>query len=457
VRRLTYNLSGDIDPFQMDDGRILFASWQRSRIEHGRLGKWRLFGVNLDGADFARFAEDAGRRVQHMPCVTGGLVVFVETDAPPWDGAGTLGSVQLRRPLHSYAPLTQPEAGLFHSPSPLPDGSLLLSRRRQDESHAILRFDPQSGDLDPVFDDPRFHDIQACVIYPRAEPDGRSSVVTEEDPRGKLYCLNTYLTDFPDRSWLPRGSVKRLRVLEGLPRREPIRPRASQLVPRRILGEVDVAPDGSFHLDVPANTPIELQTLDENGMALRSCSWIWTKNHEPRGCIGCHEDGELTPENYLVDSMQQTAASLAKPGMPRSTITYLRDVRPIVQAKCVPCHAADGAEPRLDETAETSVAADHAYQNLLTTAKEGEFIGTYVHPGRARTSPLVWHLLGRNTSRPWDGEMTDLPVKPIPAGDTPAIDEDERNTIIQWIDLGAPWDAPPAADLNQDKTKGSGK
>ena len=68
-----------------------------------------------------------------------------------------------------------------------------------------------------------------------------------------------------------------------------------------ILGEVPVEEDGSFNVEIPANTPIELQILDADGMALRSCGWIWAKNHEPRGCIGCHEDNELTPENRFVE------------------------------------------------------------------------------------------------------------------------------------------------------------
>ena len=41
----------------------------------------------------------------------------------------------------------------------------------------------------------------------------------QDDPRGKLYCLNVYTNDFPDRSWMSPGTVKTLRVLEGVPRR----------------------------------------------------------------------------------------------------------------------------------------------------------------------------------------------------------------------------------------------
>ena len=46
--------------------------------------------------------------------------------------------------------------------------------------------------------------------FARPEPDGRSSVVTEKDPHGKLYCLNTYLSDLEDRDWMPPGVRMRL-------------------------------------------------------------------------------------------------------------------------------------------------------------------------------------------------------------------------------------------------------
>ena len=223
VRRLTYNPSSDFDPFLMPDGRLLFASWQRHGLESGPRGRIGLFGVNLDGTDYARFAADEGRPIKQMPCITGrGVVVFVEADEASWDGAGCLSCVGMRRPLHSYRQITKPSDGLFHSPSPLPDGRILVSRRPTAgvETHGVYRFDPSTGKAEPVFDDPAYHDIQAKLVLRRSEPDGRSSVVSEEDPNGRLYCLDVYTSDLPDGRKMSRGSVKRLRVLEAvLPRR----------------------------------------------------------------------------------------------------------------------------------------------------------------------------------------------------------------------------------------------
>ena len=130
LRRLTYGVSASYDPFQMQDGRILFSHWERSHLGNGVQGRIDLFAVHLDGTDYAAFSGTQGPRIKHMACTTSkGTVVFVESGHLPWDGAGSIGVLSLRRNLHSYRAITAPPDGLFHSPSPLPDGSVLVSRR----------------------------------------------------------------------------------------------------------------------------------------------------------------------------------------------------------------------------------------------------------------------------------------------------------------------------------------
>lgn len=477
LRRLTFNLSSDFDPFLMEDGRVLFAGWQRRTLDRGLRGRIALFAVNLDGTDHALFAGGQRPAVRHMPCTTAdGLVVFVEAHRVAWDGAGWLGCVELRRPLHSYRQITGPEEGLFHGPAPSPDGAVLVSYRPAEGrgTHAIYWLDPTTGRKELVFDDPQFHEMQPRVIQTRDVPDGRSSVVTKTDPHGKLYCLTVYITDLARRESLPPGTVKRLRVLEGVPlpgvqaddpgraSRQPgegrLRGTSSgppPLAQRRMLGEIDVEAGGAFNLKVPANTPIELQILDADGLSLRSCGWIWARNHEPRGCIGCHEDGELTPENVLVEALERASVPLVLPPQRRRTVDFRRDVLPIIRKKCVVCHDPGQAPPRLDGRRERTAKAapgtsfHRAYENLLATDGKtpgGDHRWKYVHPGRARTSPLVWHLLGRNTSRPWDGQPASAAAKGIPPGHAPAISADEIRTFTEWIDLGALWDGIPGED-----------
>ncbi|HEY5657815.1 MAG TPA: hypothetical protein VIY27_08485, partial [Myxococcota bacterium] len=298
LRRLTYNPYGATDPALMPDGRILFAGGQSNRLESGALDRVALFATNLDGTDTALFSGDEGARRKRMPTVTADrLAVFVESEEPTPDGAGRLAAVSLRRNLHSHRALTGPEEGLYHSPSPLPGGPLLVSRRPADGSgtHGLYRFDPATRQAVALYDDPQRHDIQARSLSPRPEPDGRSSVVDERGPTGILYGLDVYVSDLPEPVALPPGSAKRLRVVEGLPAEKPATPGPPPPLRTRLLGEVDVERDGSFNIRVPANTPIRLQLVDAEGLALRSCDWIWVRNKESRGCIGCHEDGERTP------------------------------------------------------------------------------------------------------------------------------------------------------------------
>jgi len=444
ARRSTYNLSSDFDPTIVWDGRVLFASWQRCTLEHGPSGRVSLLDANAEGTDMAPMVVEAGRRIKHMPCTTPSeLAIFVEADRIAWDGAGQLGAVTLRRPLHTYRSLTNPADGLFHSPSPLPDSTILVSRRPSHGAgtHAVVRFDPGSNRVEHVFDDPAFHDIQAKLLAPRPVPDGRSSPIVDGDPIGRIYCLDVYNSGRDQANRLPRGSVKQVRVLEGVSRTHSdpsgvdVPADGVQLAGRRILGEVPVESDGSFQLEVPPDMPLQLQVLDENGLALKSCVWTWTRPHFNQGCVGCHEDPELTPENRVVDAVTQPAIRLTPPLEQRVSVGFERDVAPLVVAKCQGCHGPQGSPPLL-----AAGSAQELYQQLLVSEEErtpDQQSGRYVHPGRARTSPLVWHVLGSNTSRPWDGEWTRHEVKPIPADSPIEWTKEERQTLIRWIDMGA--------------------
>ena len=200
--------------------------------------------------------------------------------------------------------------------------------------------------------------MQARLLAPRTEPDGRASVVDEKATTGKLYCLSTNTSDTPEIA----GLGKRLRLIDG----------SAEAPGTRLIGETAIEADGSFNVEVPANTPMKLQVLDNDGVALRTSEWIWVKNKENRGCIGCHEDGELTPENRMADALTHASAQLTLPPERRRTVDYARDIQPLL------------AEVRVGATA---IRTD-------SRATSG--------PGEARNSPLVWSLYGRRLSRPWD-------------------------------------------------------
>jgi hypothetical protein len=490
--RLTFTPSSASDPFLLPDGRLLFAAWRPTGGD--RPPRRGLFAVNIDGTDFTLFSDEEGGPLKSMPCRTAeDLVVFVEPEAGQGHGAGTLGCVSLRRNLHSYRSLTHPRDGLFNSPSPLPDGKILVSRKPAEggNTFGIYRLDPGSGQSVLLFDDPGFNDLQPRLLAPREEPDGRSTSVLRRTgeiddpetiasehkipasavlPSGTLYCLNAYDSRRPRTEWLPAGTVRRVRVLEGIPAmaigHQPSGPDGPcPRLRRRFVGEAPVEEDGSFNLKIPAGVPVELQLLDADGLALDTCSWIWVQNNESRGCIGCHEDGERVPENRLVRAVAQPSVALTLPPDRRRTVDFLHDVAPLVASRCHPCH--DGSLPGpflgVNRTASPSTASDwirQAYHTLLAPAgpdqgREGG--GKYVVPGRARSSMLTWHLLGRNTARPWDRDFIGRLDGTLPTSVADRLTKEERRTFFEWIDTGAGWDnrGTPAASATRGK-KGSG-
>jgi hypothetical protein len=410
LRRLTFNLSNDMDPVILPDGRMVYAGWLRRASAREGDGRVALLGVNEDGTDYQSYAGDQGLRVKRMPAPTAqGLVVFVESAQVASDGAGRLASVTQIRPLHSYRSLTSDADGLFRAPAPLPDGRVLVAWRPDagQSLFGIYRFDPATGAREPVFAERGWHAIEAQAVAPRPAPDARSSVVRTDDPEGRLYTIDVDIHDLGDK--LPEGTAKALRVIEGVPAT------SDRPVVRRILGEVPLAPDGSYHVQIPANTPVQVQLLDADGLAVRTSAWLWVRNHAEQGCVGCHEDPERTPPNRLMKALASPAPVLTAPPGERRTVTF-DDLKPTVASRCVPCHKTGGSRPSLDGGAAA--------------------LAPYVTPGEARRSPLVWHLLGRSTARPWDAEAASAAPKIRPAAsDGPSAQE--IRAFIEWIDLGA--------------------
>ena len=66
-------------------------------------------------------------------------------------------------------------------------------------------------------------------------------------------------------------------------------------------------------MQIPANTPVQLQLLDAEGRALRASTWLWVRNHDAQGCVGCHEDPERTPPNRFVKALAAPAPVLDPP------------------------------------------------------------------------------------------------------------------------------------------------
>jgi len=329
TRRITFTPHDAFDPCILSDGRLLFSLGSLPKASpDGAVtdGTTSLFTVHTDGTDvfpFAAVHEDPAFR--GMPCeMPDGEVVYVESRNGSGDRGGSLVAVPRTRSLRSRRLIADDSDGLYRSPAPLPDGNLLVSyKAKRARSYDLYTLDAQTGARTAkVVETAEWNELDAVIVAPRREPAGRSSVVVDTVDVGLLYCMNAYLSDTAEGTTIEPGRIKRLRVVRALSGAELKHDSASgtdnssgestqDLGKESVLGEVPVEPDGSFFLEVPARTPLRLETLDHEGNVLqRMKSWMWVMPKEPRGCIGCHEDRELTPPNRHVLALRKIPRKL---------------------------------------------------------------------------------------------------------------------------------------------------
>ncbi|MDH7501292.1 MAG: hypothetical protein QHJ82_01080 [Verrucomicrobiota bacterium] len=468
TRRLTFNPNNNFSPFQMWDGRVVYAAEQHP-AEPGEFYGVRLFAIHIEGADVELYAGEHGRRFKDMPCATAkGLVVFVESDKRSPGLAGQLACVHESRPHYTYRKLTDDPGHVYLYPYPLHDNVLLVSRHSTDgkDTTGVFAFDADKLTCWPVFDSPEHDDLQARPVRPRKSPDGHSTVVDTKAKTGVFYGMNSYIANDMMQPHLAPGSIKRVRFIEGVLQAastsdSPSLHKGILPVPRRLIGEAPVEADGSFNVEVPANTPIILQTLDQHGLALATSGWMWVQPKETRGCIGCHEDPELVPENEYVLALRRPSNKLTLPPEKRRAVVFRTDPARIFMNYCssADCHGNRNNPLFLPLSSERPSEADleRAYSALMAPEDNQDAgqqslpllkRGKYIDQGRARTSWLVWQLLGTNTARPWDNasDKQKRPAKKVtqmpPQGKARALAPEELQTIIQWIDLGAAFAMP---------------
>ncbi len=465
VHRLTFNLDSDFSPDVLPNGRIIFTSWQH----HGDLNQptdiFALMDINNDGTDQMLFYGDHEMPpYKYMIHVSDfdDRVYFIESDQPTWLGGGDIVYVSRRRPLHTYQKLSHDDAGLFHSPCPLPDGGLVASYRSNslNASFGIYYINPENGKRQKrIFEEEGWHSIDAQVLTSHPQVKGRSNWLIPGSTTGVIYCLNSYRTNSPEEEISP-GSIKYVRAIEGIPLKRTGTISEYQqnpgdklsletysgtaFGPRRILGVAPVENDGSFHIRVPAETPIILQILDDNYMALRTQeSWSWVIGNENRGYIGFSEEQEMAPPNRMVEAVIKPAVELTLPPEQRRTVDFNSQVAPIIASSCATCHVPGRVAPYLEETQNTAPegAFSQAYETLVNPV-QGRENERYVVPGNAKESPLIWHLFGErmgSDKMPYSSEIALMPPRD-------ALRSEERLLLIEWIDLGAQWDSQTAID-----------
>jgi hypothetical protein len=271
-----------------------------------------------DGAELRLFRQDASVDFVHPGAqeLEDGAIVFVKGHRATPSLGGQLAWV---RPGHLRAEALTSPRDLYASVHAWGPEKLLVSRRDSKDKGAngafdVYTFDVASRSLGKrIAHQNGFSNIAPFVVAPHKAPIVYPSILHLGEKTGRLLCLDSHVSmDAPHgRIAAPIAQVRVL-ALE----------RDGQ---ERVLGDAPVEKDGSFYMTVPADTPVRFALLDAKGNVVHAQkSWIWVRPGEDRGCLGCHEDQALAPENHS----PQTLGRFDTPtpvGVPRQTQTTHRE------------------------------------------------------------------------------------------------------------------------------------
>jgi formylglycine-generating enzyme required for sulfatase activity len=197
---------------------------------------------------------------------------------------------------------------------------------------------------------------------------------------------------------------------------------------RRILGTVPVQPDGSAVFQVPANTPIAVQPLDEQGAALQVMrSWFTAMPGEVLSCVGCHESQNSGPPSQFRMAAVHRPRKITPWHGPTRGFSFHREVQPVLDRNCVGCHNGQAARDR--PLPDFRADGPHGWRN---------FTPSYValHPYVRRPGPESdYHL-----QRPLEFHVsTSELIQMLRKGHHGVqLDAEDWDRLITWIDLNVP-------------------
>jgi len=250
-----------------------------------------LYTLRPDGSGLAAF------RCDHQPPairsqaeeLDDGSVVFVKNRVLGSEAGGDLAAIR-RGAMHNS--VLGPMSVLIWSPRQL-EAARLIVARRVSAPRAAGKFDLYSFDFihgkfqAPIYEDSELSSIEAVPVAAHSAPRRYWSTLSGEGKAGYFICLDAALSaDAPKGRLSALPSEVRVLALDPATGKE------------NNLGKAPIERDGSFYIAVPPDHPVRFELLNAGDKVVRAQqSWVWARPGEEHGCVGCHEDRAVAPEN----------------------------------------------------------------------------------------------------------------------------------------------------------------
>jgi len=469
IRQLCFDQEHDWCPTVLNNGRVLYARWEYTDTPHSNTrllfhmnpdgtGQMEYYGSNSYWPNSIFYARPIPGHPTKVIAVIGGhhdnprmgeLVLF-DPARGRREAAGALqripGYGKRVEPIVRDG-LTRNSWPKFLHPYPLSEKYFLVSCKPTPRSEWGIYLVDVFDNLVLVKEVPGYAMLEPIPF--RAVP--RPPVVPDKVDLARKDAL-VYLPDIYSGDGLkgiPRGKVKALRLFtyhfayQGMGGLLGVVGMDGPWDIKRVLGTVPVHEDGSAKFRIPANTPISLQPLDEEGKALQLMrSWMTAMPGEVVQCAGCHEPQNTAPATRQTLALNRPPDEISPWYGPMRGFSYPREVQPVIDRYCVGCH--DG-QPRPDGSTTPNLRGDVRITDWkqITPGRGGDrggkFSVGYYELSRYVRRPGIesdYHLL---EPMEFHADTTQL-VQMLKKGHyNVELDDEAWDRLITWIDLNCPY------------------
>ena len=374
IRQLCFDQEHDWCPTVLNNGRVLYSRWEYTDTPHSNTrllfhmnpdgtGQMEYLGSNSYWPNSFFYARPIPGHPTKVISVIGGhhdhprmgeLVLF----DPAQGRHEATGAVQripgYGKPVEALIRdgLTSSSWPKFLHPYPLSDKYFLVSCKPTPRSLWGLYLVDVFDNLVPLKQLPDYALFEPIPFRSTPRPPAIPDKVDLSRQDAVVYLPDVYAGD--GMKGVPRGTVKQMRVFtyhfayQGMGGLLGVIGMDGPWDIKRVLGTVPVNADGSVKFRVPANTPVSLQPLDEQGQAIQLMrSWMTAMPGETVQCTGCHERQNTAPPLKSTLALNARPAEIQPWYGPTRGFSYPREVQPVIDRHCVGCH--DG-QPRPDGT-----------------------------------------------------------------------------------------------------------
>ena len=390
IRVISFHETHEWDPAVLNDGRIIYTRWDY--VDRHAVHYQQLWTVRPDGSDVRAFYGNSTFNpvgVWEARPVPGSDRVMATAAAHHAMTAGSIILLDVTKGIDGLKPITRltpdvlfPESefavGRWHAPAGVPEPPAVPAAEQRWPGHCYRTPYPLSEgfflaaySFDALIGEPNanrpnmfgiylvdrfgnkellYRDANIASLWPmplraRPTPPAIASNLEETDRNEGTFFIQNVNESWPELPVGSRDAIKRLRILQVLPKTTPHAndPKVGLAFAspgKQVLGTVPVESDGSAYFRAPAGIPLSFQAIDENGMAVQTMrSLTYLQSGEQASCVGCHEHRTQTPVTRALSLAAQRPPSAIAPGPPGSKpFSYPLLVQPVLDRLCVSCH-----------------------------------------------------------------------------------------------------------------------